>query len=573
MLACVCLVWCAQGFRCSTLVPDGLHLIGPQVTHLSIEDCYVAQLSGQPTPCPNIRSLHVSQLIDSYDAHDDADIMQSAIIAQLSALPGLQVSALHRLCICCLQSIGAYSHVCQVAAPSHPLACQSTTTDAMCTGTLIKLRLAMQAERPDRCSTRKGDPAPVVLAIHSIHDMPFFVTVCASVPSSLHLCMFHGLHECVCVCACVQELVWEWRPNALLHLIHGFPEEGLWAAVPKLLPTHTLNTLTKLDFPWVALCNEDIETLLGMSVLRDIGFGSLRVTQDYSQRGCQWEQLSCSQLQPDQLARLPLQSVQSLRLRCQGVDDYMMRPDGYRGMQLWVQGALADPGATAAAAAAISRIPRLTVVPSDELQHSENAEVIIILQGQPETEDMVDHLASLELLWATLARGFAHTSHVITLQLHTQYLFCPTFVEGTTKLLLRASPGSVLPRLRLELFQCSFESLTVSERLLHVTAGLPLVVTLHPESVEHVYTALAHAPRHGPSKRLTVQLCCQYNRHNLCRPERKLPKAAGKAGYEIELVYLHGKAKVDAFGALMWRSATGVYRAVEFLTTHNHPVP
>lgn len=164
------------------------------------------------------------------------------------------------------------------------------------------------------------------------------------------------------------ELVWEWVPNGLESLVQRRYQDWPWAPVPAAIPHKSHATLTRLDLPWVQLSDADVEVLLSMSVLRDIGFGSLRLTQDYSQRGCQWEQLTCGRLQADQLARLPLQSLRTLRLRCEDVTGCGERPQVQRCVRVWVDKPFTNTAHTLALTDTIEHTAKLVLLAPSKVQ-------------------------------------------------------------------------------------------------------------------------------------------------------------------------------------------------------------
>ncbi len=91
---------------------------------------------------------------------------------------------------------------------------------------------------------------------------------------------------------------------------------GFYGPLPRYLSGSICSGVQRIDLPDTQLCDADLESLLSMPALKEVGFNRLSISQDYSQRSCSWQQLTAGQLQVDQLPRLPLSQLQSLRLRC-----------------------------------------------------------------------------------------------------------------------------------------------------------------------------------------------------------------------------------------------------------------
>lgn len=396
-------------------------------------------------------------------------------------------------------------------------------------------------------------PPPPLPHIHSLQlsniitsDDPY---MSQEVPAmSLQLGVLTGLQELTCTAR-------------LTRLLPGRCGLRLWGTVPHRLPECLCGTLQRLDLPNAHFNDAGVEILLSMPALRQVGFERVRLTQDYSQRACQWEQLTCARLQLNQLSRLPLQSVQSLRLHCDTVTQYRMRPERQEGMQLWVEGAFGSSDTVTAAAQMVASIPTVTFVPPTGVQSTarSNTELILVLwQGHLKANEALRGFAAFEALWVALARGLPDSAATVTVQLRDITQCSPEFLHAMTQLLHRSTKPGLNSQIRLELWHRHHMRGSATQ-LLHVTAGLPLVLTMQPHHAHEVLAALTHAPQDGPLAKLTLQLACKHNKHNLCRPERHLPRAAARAVVDLELVYLHGEMDADVLSVIQWRLITSVF--------------
>ncbi len=346
--------------------------------------------------------------------------------------------------------------------------------------------------------------------------------------------------------------------------------------ITPLLPTHTLTTIQQLDLPWVELSDADMDTLLAMPALRDVGFGGMRLTQDYSQRGCQWEQLTCGRLQADQLPRLPLQSLRTLRLRCEPSAGSSERPQGYKCVVLAIDGAFSHTAGPVATVSILQHIRGVSLLPAAGCKSDADTELIIrctcgtqgpwALSGS----ELVRPMAGFEALWVALTRHLPTACHTVTLQLsHSQ--FSVEFLSALCDTLQRSTPSWLHKRLRLELYDSCLR-IEVTRELLSVTAGVPLCLTIWQKGLETVRHALKHAQSHTGEARskLTVQFLYPANVHDRSRPEHDLLAAAARAGFALSVVYVKGEAPARMFGSLSRQAARqvsgGVKRVIGFLT-------
>lgn len=385
----------------------------------------------------------------------------------------------------------------------------------------------------------------------------------------------------------VQNVTIDWQQRALVEN-GGVPVSDIVRP-----PLHA--TLRCVDIPNWVLRDQDMEIFLAMPALHEIGYQYSALSTDFSERACEWTQVTLSDLRSGDLPLMPLRQVQRLCLRSRPLEQppaAVTRPAAQRAaaMQVWLQWAYNTPPALAAGAQILNNIPEVIVIPPlgwkwpndsgtdtdtaarmgvQPAAHTGAQTEVIFTCGREwgGTDSLALHQTTLLAIWPAIARGLENTpAHTLTVQLRNIDTCTAALVSALTQRLTTTSPPSVLSRLRLEMchtWVSAFDKFTdgLPERLLHadVTHGLPLVFTLCPDStIYDVRLALKNAPRgHGGTRapRVTLQLLPRVIPESSRGIEVIYGALAAEAGVEFECVCVGeegGDGQDGVWGGQWW---------------------